>query len=225
MNSYRRHRILGSGRSISVDFVGAPPEIGTREAVARLAPEVNSIQLSMGQAEWLQELPGRDKAGLIVALDITNVRRVGPSAPLYSRSITRPVDQAVRLDAAAVLATLYDVDGQPRFTQQCAGNIQAIRAATSRLEIPLLVELSVLEAAGDCYQPVHDPARLQRLVEKATWLGADLLQIDSGPEPIERISTELPVLARWRPGMELRGIAGLVCGPEVTLGQVRQLRS
>src|SRR5262245_55861265 len=63
----------------------------------------DAIQLSIGQAPLLQNIPGKQKPALVLRTDIANV--YGKSLPrtLYSHIIAEPLEQALRLDAACVV--------------------------------------------------------------------------------------------------------------------------
>src|SRR5690606_27250301 len=67
----------------------------------------DAIQLTVGQAHYLQSLPGREKPSLVIRTDVANVYGKQLPRTLFSRMIENPVEQAVRLDAACVVVNLF----------------------------------------------------------------------------------------------------------------------
>ena len=59
----------------------------------------DAIQLTIGQAHYLQRLPGRHKPSLVLRTDVANVYGTQLPRTLFSRMITDHVVQSVRLDA------------------------------------------------------------------------------------------------------------------------------
>src|SRR5690606_35003693 len=100
----------------------------------------DAIQLPAGQADHLQPLPGRDKPSLLLRSDVANVYGKQLPRTLFSRMIENPVEQAVRLDAACVVVSLFSIPDEPEVTDQCIQNILKIKPETERYGIPLMVE-------------------------------------------------------------------------------------
>ena len=50
----------------------------------------------------------------------------------FSRMIERPVEQAIRLDAACVVVNLFRIPGQPEVTDQCIQNILKLKPECDR---------------------------------------------------------------------------------------------
>ena len=73
----------------------------------------DAIQLSIGQANILQSIPGKSKPSLVLRTDIANVYGKTLPRTLYSRIIGNAVEQAMRLDAACVVVNLFNLPDQP----------------------------------------------------------------------------------------------------------------
>jgi hypothetical protein len=81
------------------------------ETLVGANPEAN--RLTVGQAEVLQRIPGKQKPALVLRTDVANVYgRVLPRA-LFSRMIEQAVQQAIRLDATCVVVNLFQIPEQP----------------------------------------------------------------------------------------------------------------
>ena len=55
----------------------------------------DAIQLTVGQAHYLQSLPGREKPALVLRTDVANVYGLALPRALFSRMIEQPVEQSV----------------------------------------------------------------------------------------------------------------------------------
>jgi DhnA family fructose-bisphosphate aldolase class Ia len=140
----------------------------------------DAIQLTPGQARLLQEVPGPAKPALVLRADVANVYGSRLPRVLYSRTIARPVEQALRLDAACVVVNLLLLPDQPDLHGQCVENVCRLKAECERYGMPLMVEPLVMkpnEAAGG-YQVDGDAAKIVPLVRQAAELGADVIKAD-----------------------------------------------
>ncbi|HEX7631908.1 MAG TPA: hypothetical protein VF388_07235, partial [Lacunisphaera sp.] len=130
MTSYRLNRLFHpvSRRcfDVAIDhgffneygFLAGIENIGQAvKAVVGAAPD--AIQLTVGQAAHLQELPGRLKPSLVLRIDVANVYGKKLPRRLYSRMIADPVEQALRLDAACMCVNLFQIPGEPEVGEQC----------------------------------------------------------------------------------------------------------
>ena len=104
----------------------------------------DAIELTVGHAELLQSIPGKSKPALVLRADVSNVHGRELPPALFSRVIGNAVEQAVRLDAACVVANLFHIPGQPGITDQCLANIQRLAPDCARFAMPLMIELLVL---------------------------------------------------------------------------------
>src|ERR1041385_4073024 len=91
------------------------------ETIVAAAPD--AIQLTVGQAEILQRIPGKQKPSLVLRTDVANVYGSQLPSYLFSRMVEEPVEQALRLDAACVVVNLLLLPNQPELYRQCVDNI------------------------------------------------------------------------------------------------------
>jgi DhnA family fructose-bisphosphate aldolase class Ia len=163
----------------------------------------DAIQLTVGQAQYLQSIPGREKPALVLRTDVANVYGKELPRTLFSRMIADPVEQAVRLDAACVVVNLFSIPGEPEVTDQCIQNILKIKPLCERYAMPLMVEPLVFrpntEAGG--YMVDGDPQKIIPLVRQGVELGADIIKADptdnvNDYHRIIEIAGNIPVLVR-----------------------------
>lgn len=163
----------------------------------------DAIQLSVGQAPILQNIPGKSKPALVLRTDIANV--YGKSLPryLYSGIISDPVEQAMRLDAACVVVNLFNLPDQPEIYHQCVQNICALKPQAERYGIPLMIEPLVMKdnATAGGYMVDGDIDKILPLVRQAIELGADIIKADPTDNVSEyhrviEIAAGKPVLVR-----------------------------
>ena len=138
------------------------------------------IQLSLGQAHFLQSIPGRHKPGLVLRADTANV--YGSELPryLFSETIGRTIEQAVRLDAVAVCINLLLLPNQPELHHQCVRNISQLKRESEKYGMTLMVEPLVMlpnEVKGG-YMADGDIRKIIPLVRQAVELGADVVKAD-----------------------------------------------
>lgn len=169
--------------------------------VCQAAPD--AIQLTIGQAGYLQELPGKEKPALVLRTDVANV--YGKSLPrtLFSRMIEQPVLQALRLDATCVVVNLFSIPGEPEVADQCVQNILKIKPVCEEYCMPLMIEPLVFrpntEAGG--YMVDGDVEKILPLVRQACELGADIIKADPTDDVslyhrVVEIAGSIPVLVR-----------------------------
>lgn len=140
----------------------------------------DAIQLTVGQAHYLQNLPGKEKPALVLRTDVANVYGSVLPRSLFSKMIENPVEQALRLDAACVVVNLFQIPHQPEVTAQCIDNILKIKPQCDRFAMPLMIEPLVFqpnEKAGG-YMVDGDANKIVPLVRQAVELGADIIKAD-----------------------------------------------
>ncbi len=151
------------------------------EAVATVAAAgPDAIQLSVGQAQHLQQLPGRLKPSLVLRIDVANVYGKKLPRRLYSHTIADAVAQAVRLDAACMCVNLFQIPDQPEVGEQCIENILRLKPDCERFGMPMMIEPLVFqpnEKAGG-YMVDGDEKKIIPLVRQAAELGADIIKAD-----------------------------------------------
>lgn len=206
------------------------------EAAVRTLVEAapDAIQLTVGQAPLLQNLPGRHKPSLVLRTDVANVYGRELPRTLFSRMIEDPVEQALGLDATCVVVNLFRIPNQPEVGDQCIQNILKIKPNCDRYGMPLMIEPLVFqsnERAGG-YMVDGDPAKILPLVRQAVELGADIIKADPTDDvsiyhQVIEIAGRIPVLVRGggkAPDAEIlkrtedlmkQGAAGIVYGRNV----------
>lgn len=145
-----------------------------------LDADPDAIQLTVGQAHHLQDIPGKAKPSLVLRTDVANV--YGKSLPdhVFSQLIADPVEQALRLDAACVVVNLFQIPNQSNVYHQCIANIAALKPICERYGMPLMVEPLVMQpnAQAGGYMVDGDLEKILPLVRQAVELGADIIKAD-----------------------------------------------
>jgi fructose-bisphosphate aldolase, class I len=204
---------------------------GAVRTVAEAGPD--AIQLTVGQAELLQSISGKNKPALVLRTDVANVYGKELPEHLFSRMIEAPVEQALRLDAACVVVNLFRIPDHPEVADQCIQNILRLKPECDRYAMPLMVEPLVFrpnEQSGG-YMVDGDPAKIVPLVRQAVELGADVIKADPTDDvadyrEVVRVA-RVPVLVRGggkasdeeilrrTEGLIRQGAAGIVYGRNV----------
>jgi class I fructose-bisphosphate aldolase len=163
----------------------------------------DAIQLTVGQAELLQKIPGRQKPSLVLRTDIANVYGKELPRALFSRIIGNAVEQALRLDATCVVVNLFRIPGQPEVMDQCVQNILSLKNDCERFGMPLMIEPLVFRANEEAggYQVDGDLDKILPLVRQAVELGADIIKADPTDDVslyhrVVEIAGRIPVLVR-----------------------------
>ena len=163
----------------------------------------DAVQLTPGQAPLLQAVPGKAKPALVLRVDVANVYGARLPRQLFCELIDEAVEQAVRLDAAAVVVNLLLLPDQPELHRQCVRNVARARADCTRWGMPLMVEpiAMKLPAGEGGYLVDGDAQKHLPLVRQAVELGADLIKADPTDDPgdfarVVQVAGDVPVLAR-----------------------------
>ncbi|TLS52054.1 aldolase [Paenibacillus antri] len=161
------------------------------------------IQLSVGQAKHLQDVPGKRKPELVLRTDAANI--YGSTLPrfLFSEIIDGAVEHAVRLDAVAVCVNLLLLPNQPELHYQCVKNVMKLKTDCEKYGMVLMVEPLVMlpnEAKGG-YMVDGDISKIMPLVRQAVELGADVIKADPCDDVDEyhrvvEVAGGVPVLVR-----------------------------
>ncbi|TBL76357.1 class I fructose-bisphosphate aldolase [Paenibacillus thalictri] len=144
------------------------------------AANPDAIQLTVGQARHLQQIPGKRKPSLVMRTDAGNFYNKTLHHHLFSELIDRPVEQALALDAACVVVNLLLVPGRPELHHQSVRNVFALKRECDIYGMPLMVEPLVMQAneiAGG-YMVDGDIEKIIPLVRQAVEFGADLIKAD-----------------------------------------------
>ncbi len=168
-----------------------------------VAAAPDAIQLTIGQAHYLQSLPVRPKPALVLRTDVANVYGKELPRALFSRMIENAVEQGVRLDAACVVVNLFRIPGEPEVTDQCIENILKLKPACDRACMPLMIEPLVFKPNSQAggYMVDGDPVKIVPLVRQACELGADIIKADPTDDvnvyhKVIEIAGRIPVLVR-----------------------------
>lgn len=148
------------------------------ETIVKAGPDC--IQLSLGQAHFLQSIPGKNKPGLVLRADAANVYNCELPRYLFSEIADRTIEHAVRLDAVAVCVNLLLLPNQPELHHQCIRNIMHLKQEAERYGMVLMVEPLVMlpnEIKGG-YMVDGDIRKILPLVRQAVELGADVIKAD-----------------------------------------------
>lgn len=214
MKQYRLNRLF-NGRSgkcfdVAIDH-GFFNEYGFLQGIENMEKAIativqanpDAVQLTTGQAHYLQSLPGKEKPALVLRTDVANV--YGPSllSNSFSLMLEDCVEQAVRLDAACMCVNLFQIPGAPEVTRQCIENILKLKPASEKLGMPMMVEPLVFrpnEEKGG-YMVDGDLKKILPLVRQAVELGADIIKGDPCDDVNEyhkvvEIAGCIPVLVR-----------------------------
>ena len=168
-----------------------------------VAANPNVIQLNIGQAHYLQCLPGKNKPALIIRTDLANCYSTILQSQLFSKMADDAAEQAVRLDAAGVIVNLIQLPGHPEVTAQCIDNILRLKPQCDRFCMPLIIEPLVFQSneKSGGYMVDGDAKKVVTLVRQAVELGADIIKADPTdnaddyPKVIETAG-RIPVLVR-----------------------------
>ncbi|WP_240548446.1 class I fructose-bisphosphate aldolase [Paenibacillus lignilyticus] len=171
------------------------------ETIVQANPDC--IQLSIGQAKWLQAVPGKKKPGLVLRTDAANIYGTELPRFLFSELIDRAIEKAVALDAVAVCVNLLLLPGQPELHHQCVRNISLLKSECEKYGMPLMVEPLVMlpnEAKGG-YMVDGDINKIMPLVRQGVELGADVIKADPCDDVTEyhrviEVASGIPVLVR-----------------------------
>ncbi len=163
----------------------------------------DAIQLTIGQASLLQDIPGKERPSLVLRTDIANIYGKTLPRTSWSLSIADPVEQALRLDAACVVVNLFNLPGQPEVYQQCIENICRLKPQCERYGMPLMVEPLVMQdnAVAGGYMVDGNLEKIVTLVRQAIELGADIIKADPADDvsqyhKVIEVAAGKPVLVR-----------------------------
>lgn len=163
----------------------------------------DAIQLTVGQARLLQDIPGKAKPALVLRTDVANVYHRELPRHLFSLLIDEAVEQALRLDAACLCVNLLQLPNEPEVHAQCIRNICRLKPEADRYGMPLMVEPLVMQrndVAGG-YMVDGDLNKIKALVRQAVELGADVIKADPTDEidayhEVVEVAGQVPVLVR-----------------------------
>lgn len=147
----RMNRLFGNGRCLDVAIdhgvcnepsflVGLEDMAGVVDRLVKAGPD--AIQMNYGQADLLQDVPGKDKPALVMRLDMGNpynkIRHRAMWALLQNEA--EPLIGAIEMDAACVVVNLFMLPDEPDLFKQCVQNISRVRADCEKYGMPLMIE-------------------------------------------------------------------------------------
>ena len=202
------------------------------KTLVEAAPD--AIQLTLGMARHLQEIPGRFKPSLVLRTDVANIYGKELPESRFSLMIEETMLQAVRYDAACVCVNLFQIPGAPEVHEQCVENILRLKPQADYYGIPMMIEPLVFqpnEKAGG-YMVNGDETAITYLVRQAVELGADIVKADPTDDvsiyhKVIQAASGIPVLVRGggrvsdkeilerTQGLLAQGAAGIVYGRNV----------
>jgi DhnA family fructose-bisphosphate aldolase class Ia len=245
MKQYRLNRLFNakSGRcfDVAVDhgFFNQPGFLtgieDMRSVVKTLVDAApDAIQLTLGMARHLQEIPGRFKPSLVLRTDVANIYGKELPDTRFSLMIEETMLQAMRYDASCVCVNLFQIPGAPEVHAQCVENILRLKPQADYYGMPMMIEPLVFqpnEKAGG-YMVNGDETAITYLVRQAVELGADIVKADPTDDvsvyhKIIASASGIPVLVRGggrvsdkeilerTEGLLAQGAAGIVYGRNV----------
>lgn len=171
------------------------------EAIVEAAPD--AIQLTVGQAKYLQQIPGKQKPALVLRTDVANVYGQSLPTAAFSKMIDQAALQAVRLDAACMCINLFSIPGAPEVTAQCIDNIIKLKLEADHYQMPLMIESLVFQPNSEKggYMVDGDIQKIIPLVRQAVELGADIIKADPCTNVQEyhkvvEVAGSVPILVR-----------------------------
>lgn len=163
----------------------------------------DAIQLTTGQAKYLQKILGKQKPSLVLRTDVANVYGKSLQKKSFSLMLEDCVEQAIRLDAACMCVNLFQIPGAPEVTEECIKNILKLKPKSDFYGMPIMIEPLVFrpnEEAGG-YMVDGDVKKIAPLVRQAVELGADIIKADPTDDVSEyhkiiEIAGDVPILVR-----------------------------
>lgn len=245
MKSYRLNRLFNAKSNrcfdVAVDhgFFNQPGFLtgieDMRKVVCTLVDAApDAIQLTLGMARHLQDIPGRHKPSLVLRTDVANIYGKELPESRFSLMIEETMLQAVRFDAACVCVNLFQIPGAPEVHEQCVENILRLKPQADYYGMPMMVEPLVFQpnAQAGGYMVNGDETAITYLVRQAVELGADIIKADPTDDvsvyhKIVEAASGIPVLVRGggrvsdreilerTQGLLAQGAAGIVYGRNV----------
>lgn len=216
MRDYRKvrmNRLFGNGRCLDVAIdhgvCNEPSFLDGLENVPAVVKALvdarpDAIQMNYGQADLLQDIPGKDKPALVVRIDMGNpynrIRHRDMWAVLQNEA--EPLIGALQMDAACVVVNLFMLPDEPDLFRQCVQNISRVRADCEKYGMPLMIEPLVMQPVTERggYMVDGDAEKIVTLTRLAREMGADIVKADptTNAEDFHRVveAARCPVLVR-----------------------------
>lgn len=219
----RMNRLFNGGRCLDVAIdhgvCNEPSFLGgleNMESVVKTltAAAPDAIQMNYGQADLLQDLPGKDKPALVMRIDMGNpynrIRHRDMWAVLQNEA--EPLIGALAMDAACVVVNLFMLPDEPDLFRQCVQNIARVRADCDKYGMPLMIEPLVMQPVTEHggYMVDGDADKIVTLTRLAREMGADIVKADptTDADEFHRVveAARCPVLVRGGGKEDLRSV-------------------
>ncbi|MDX0135691.1 aldolase [Sinorhizobium meliloti] len=219
----RMNRLFNGGRCLDVaidhgvcnepSFLSGLENMETVvKALTAAAPD--AIQMNYGQADLLQDLPGKDKPALVMRVDMGNpynrIRHRDMWAVLQNEA--EPLIGALAMDAACVVVNLFMLPDEPDLFRQCVQNIARVRTDCDKYRMPLMIEPLVMQPVTEHggYMVDGDADKIVTLTRLAREMGADIVKADptNDADEFHRVveAARCPVLVRGGGKEDLRSV-------------------
>ena len=209
----RLNRLLTNGRCLDIALdhgvCNEPSFLNGLEDMPQVMDKLvaagpDAIQLNYGQADLLQDRPGRNKPALVMRIDMGNPYNATAHRVMWAvlQNEHDPVLPAVQRDAACVVVNLFMLPNEPDLFRQCVANIARVRVDCDRYGMPLMIEPLVMRPHSDQggYMVDGDAEKIVTLVRLAREMGADIVKADPTTDPTDfhRVvqAARCPVLVR-----------------------------
>ncbi len=142
--------------------------------------DVDALLMSPGQARHLQARRVPRKPALVMRADVSNAYDARRPDYAFSQLIDFQLEQALRLDAAAIVLNLFYAQQDPGINQHCVQNISELREACESSGMPLMVEPLVLESDAEQsgYRVSSKFEKVVALHRQAAELGVHIIKAD-----------------------------------------------
>ncbi|WEX90882.1 class I fructose-bisphosphate aldolase [Sinorhizobium garamanticum] len=219
----RMNRLFGNGRCLDVAIdhgvCNEPSFLNGLEDMpvvvkALVDAKPDAIQMNYGQADLLQDIPGKEKPALVMRIDMGNpynrIRHRDMWAVLQNEA--EPLIGALQMDAACVVVNLFMLPDEPDLFRQCVQNIARVRADCEKYGMPLMIEPLVMQPVTECggYMVDGDADKIVTLTRLAREMGADIVKADptANAEEFHRVveAARCPVLVRGGGKEDLRAV-------------------
>jgi class I fructose-bisphosphate aldolase len=219
----RMNRLFGKGRCLDVaidhgvcnepSFLDGLEDIGAVvDSLVAAGPD--AIQMNFGQADLLQDRPGKDKPALVMRLDMGNPYNSQRHRMMWAQlqNEAEPLIGALQMDAACVVVNLFMLPDEPELFRQCVSNIARVRADCDKYGMPLMIEPLVMlpnsERGG--YQVDGNAEKIVTLTRLAREMGADIVKADptTNADDFHKVvqAARCPVLVRGGGKEDLRAV-------------------
>ncbi len=219
----RMNRLFGAGRCLDVAIdhgVCNEPSfldgLENMDAVVKALVDArpDAIQMNYGQADLLQDIPGKDKPALVMRIDMGNpynrIRHRDMWAVLQNEA--EPLIGALEMDAACVVVNLFMLPDEPDLFRQCVANISRVRVDCEKYGMPLMIEPLVMQPVTERggYMVDGDAEKIVTLTRLAREMGADIVKADptTNADDFHRVveAARCPVLVRGGGKEDLRAV-------------------